>query len=143
MGGARPVSGTRRAIGAVLVVDDDAACRDAMRTLLEDEGHRVICAADGVAALGAMRAEEIFLVLLDARMPEMDGPELRKRQLADVGLCAIPVVLVTADAALTLDDAVVVLRKPFEADALLRIVATHAESHASREDSRAVLRNDR
>jgi CheY-like chemotaxis protein len=127
-------SGTRRAIAAVLVVDDDDGIREALRALLEDEGYRVYCAEDGIEALAMMRSQELFLVLLDGRMPGMDAAEVRRRQLEDPRLREVPVVLVTADTSIALDADVMVVRKPFEADELLEIVAAYSQSHAVRVD---------
>jgi CheY-like chemotaxis protein len=66
----------------VLVVDDDADVTDTMREILEDEGHRVFVAGDGIRALEVVHAERPDLVLLDLEMPKMDGrhflAEMRK-----------------------------------------------------------------
>ena len=59
----------------VLVVDDDPEIRRTLRGVLEDEGHRVAEAADGVQALEAMEQRRFDAVLLDVNMPEMGGLE--------------------------------------------------------------------
>jgi two-component system cell cycle sensor histidine kinase/response regulator CckA len=111
----------------VLVVDDERALRQAIRHLLEAEGHTVLEAANGVEALQLFRQrqDEIDLVLLDLLMPEMDGGE------ALVALRAIdadvPIILSSGfDATETLDRArgevSGVLSKPFRASELLRVV---------------------
>lgn len=58
----------------VLVADDDETVREATRLLLEDAGYAVAEAADGAAALGALRASaEPLVVLLDIAMPGVSG----------------------------------------------------------------------
>ena len=67
------MSGTAQQAGRVLVVDDDAAIRQAVRLHLEREGFVVCCAADGREALDALETQQIQLVLMDVMMPRMDG----------------------------------------------------------------------
>lgn len=57
----------------VLLVDDDPAIRLVVVATLEGEGHAVRAAAGGAAALELLRRERVDLVLLDMRMPGMDG----------------------------------------------------------------------
>ncbi len=59
--------------GRILVVDDDAAIRQAVRLHLEKEGFAVLCAANGQEALDAVAQDEVQLVLMDVMMPRMDG----------------------------------------------------------------------
>lgn len=59
--------------GVVLVVDDDSAIRDVVREALEFDGYRVVTAEDGAAGLAALQDIEPCLVLLDMRMPVLDG----------------------------------------------------------------------
>src|SRR5260221_306150 len=60
----------------VLIVDDDAGIRDALRMILEYEGYEVLTAPDGKTALGDLERERIDAVLLDIKMPGMDGFEV-------------------------------------------------------------------
>ena len=57
----------------LLVVDDDRAFRLSTSALLREEGHDVDVAEDGASAVAAMRASRYDLVLLDLRMPGIDG----------------------------------------------------------------------
>jgi CheY-like chemotaxis protein len=59
----------------ILVVDDEPAFREMVKLVLEDEGHEVLAAANGVEALKTLRARigELSLVVLDLRMPGIDG----------------------------------------------------------------------
>ena len=83
--------------GRVLVVDDDASFRGALREHLETEGYSVVEAANGLAALGRLRAGlRPSVIIFDLMMPVMDGWDFRDGQLSDPELRDIPVVLVTA-----------------------------------------------
>ena len=62
----------------VLVVDDNADARDAMKFLLEEEGHEVRTAGDGPAALEEARIRPPEVVLLDIGLPGMDGYEVAR-----------------------------------------------------------------
>jgi DNA-binding response OmpR family regulator len=77
----------------VLVVDDDETVREVVVDYLRAASHRVSEAADGPAALEAVRGERPDLVVLDVMMPGIDGHEVcrRLRRAGDV-----PVVLLTA-----------------------------------------------
>ncbi len=59
--------------GPVLVVDDDQPIRTVVTWILEDEGYRVDSAVHGKAALEAIAHEAPRAILLDMRMPVMDG----------------------------------------------------------------------
>ncbi len=80
----------------VLVVDDDAAARELLRSALERDGWRVSEAADGKAALERIAGERPALVLLDLMMPEMDGFEFLEALRAAPGREDVPVVVLTA-----------------------------------------------
>ena len=77
----------------ILVADDEPEIRDLLKLYLENEGYKVIEAADGRAALSLLRKEEPNLCVLDIMMPEMDGyrvlQELRKES-------NVPVIILSA-----------------------------------------------
>ena len=79
----------------VLVADDTESIRSLFRKLLVADGHDVICAPDGAAALDAVRARPPDVVLLDITMPQLDGLEVCRRLKADPITRLTPVVLVT------------------------------------------------
>ncbi|HEU5433571.1 MAG TPA: response regulator [Thermomicrobiales bacterium] len=115
----------------VLVVDDEAAIRELARLALEDEGYRVCGAATGVEALAAVERERPDLVLSDIWMPQMDGLTLAGR-LTGLG---IPVILMSAIATAVDLPGVPLLRKPFDLDRLLGLVAArlrHSRGGAAR-----------
>ncbi len=58
---------------SILVVDDNEANRSLARSTLEDEGYRVVLANGGAEAVAAFEREHPDCVLLDVRMPEVDG----------------------------------------------------------------------
>jgi CheY-like chemotaxis protein len=81
----------------VLVVDDDPGVREVLAQALEEElGARVVVAVSGEDALARVREERPGLVLLDLRMPGMDGAAFCRRVRADPRSAGIPVVAVTA-----------------------------------------------
>lgn len=87
---------TSLAWGKVLVVDDNEVNRDVLGRRLEREGYRPTMAASGVEALAMLAAARFDLVLLDIRMPEMDGFEVLRRMKASPAMMDIPVVLISA-----------------------------------------------
>ena len=117
----------------VLVVDDDAGVRESFRLTLEDH-YDVVDVPDGLRALDAVRASQVDLVLLDIRLPEMDGIEVLERIKAiDEGVEVVLVTAVrtvrTAVAAMKLG-AFDYLTKPFEEDELLAVIARALEKRA-------------
>ncbi len=77
-GDRRPTIGNLQAPGTVLtspilVVDDDTSIRAAISEILESEGYPVITASDGASALRQIEDARPVLVLLDMRMPGMNG----------------------------------------------------------------------
>jgi DNA-binding response OmpR family regulator len=60
----------------ILVIDDNAAIRELLRFLLEEEGYEVSEAADGAEGLQRYQADPADLVITDLKMPGMDGLEL-------------------------------------------------------------------
>ena len=80
----------------ILVVDDDPVNRRLLTHLLEQEGHRVDTAVDGLQALERLQTDPFDVVLLDVLMPEMDGYEVLSRMRDDAVLRHIPVLMITA-----------------------------------------------
>jgi two-component system, response regulator FlrC len=110
---------------SVLVVEDDAALREALLDTLRSAGLSVLSAADAPAALQLLESEDIALVISDVQMPGQNGYELLTaiRQLRP----ELPVVLMTAFG--TVAQAVAAMRegatdyivKPFDAQALIEM----------------------
>ncbi len=87
---------TGAAIRRVLVMDDDYHVRPTLVRLLRDSGFVVAEAADGPAGLAQIAADPPDLVLLDTRMPGLDGFELLRRLKRDPAHRHIAVVVLTA-----------------------------------------------
>jgi len=82
----------------VLVVDDDAVLRDALREALAGEGFRAGCVDNGREAIDVLRAgARPSVILLDLHTPEMDGLEFRRLQRSDPAIADIPVIVLTGD----------------------------------------------
>jgi chemosensory pili system protein ChpA (sensor histidine kinase/response regulator) len=82
----------------VLVVDDDDDIRDAIVTLLELEGYRALGAGDGLHALDEIRGRgRPNVILLDLRMPRMNGEELAAVLRGDPTLASAPIVVLSGD----------------------------------------------
>lgn len=84
----------------VLVADDTESVRSLFNRLLEADGHEVITAADGAAALDAIHHSHPDVILLDVTMPLVDGLEVCRRLKADPATRLTPVVLVTGQTGL-------------------------------------------
>lgn len=113
------------AAAPILVVDDDESIREFVSVALADEGYRVLTAADGAAALELVRYQSPGVILLDMRMPIMDGWEFSRAYQRTPAPHA-PIVVVTAarDAAARAAQihADGYLAKPFDLEELLDIV---------------------
>ncbi len=117
------MTGGRRKL--VLVVDDEQEILDVAALVLEDEGYAVKTASNGQKALGVIAEQVPDLILLDMRMPVLDGwgfvREYRSRYDHSV-----PIVVITAaaSAAKRAEEigAVGYLEKPFDIDALVGVV---------------------
>jgi len=117
----------------ILVVDDDPGVRESFRLILEDH-YDVLDVPDGPRALDVASASQIDLVLLDIRLPGMDGIEVLERIKAiDEGIEVILVTAVktvrTAVAAMKLG-AFDYLTKPFEEEELLSLARRALERRA-------------
>jgi CheY-like chemotaxis protein len=122
-------SGPGLARRPVLVVDDDKDIRETLQELIEDEGYEVSTARNGSEALERIRERRPGLVVLDLFMPGMDGPEFRRRQLADPAVAGVPVVVISAAAGL--EERVASMRpsahleKPIDLDELLHLISRY------------------
>ena len=80
----------------VLLIEDDAGTREAMRDLLAAHGYSVVCAPDGTAALALLHSDvRPCVIVLDLMMSGLSGDDFRRAQLADQAIRDIPVILVS------------------------------------------------
>jgi two-component system, chemotaxis family, chemotaxis protein CheY len=111
--------------GYVLVVEDDDEIRDFVALLLEGEGYAVRTARNGAEALDVVRDNAPRLILLDMRMPVMDGWGFARAYRTQPGPHA-PILVMTAarDAAQRAHEiqADAYLAKPFDLDDLMSLV---------------------
>lgn len=78
----------------ILIVEDERAARQALTSLLSDEGYEVLSAADGATARSLALQHEPDLILLDIRLPDMDGLTVLEKLRA--GYCDSAVIVMTA-----------------------------------------------
>lgn len=122
----------------VLIIDDEPGVRWSLQHLLEGNGFRVATASSGVEALKSLKASEFCIVLVDAKLPDIDGIDLARRIRIETP-CQSPLILVSG---YFYDDEAVVrevlsLRlfaafamKPIIHDALIRLVRDAISKHA-------------
>jgi two-component system response regulator FixJ len=124
-------------VPTVHIVDDDEAIRQSISFMLRKAGYKVDVYVSGVHFLKEVTRETRGCVLLDVRMPEVDGLEVQAR-LAAQGI-ALPVVMLTGHGDVTLAvravkaGAIEFLEKPFERTALLAAIE-EALDQAGRND---------
>jgi signal transduction histidine kinase/DNA-binding response OmpR family regulator len=82
----------------VLVCEDNTVNQRVMRALLEREGHRVIVAGDGRAALRVLAESAVDVILMDVQMPEMDGITAARLIRERPEWQNVPIVAITAHA---------------------------------------------
>lgn len=112
----------------VLVVEDDAAIIELLRFLLEQEGLEVEVAQDGLEALDKMEVWSPDLVLLDLRLPKLEGMDVLWEMRQNPKWSNIPVIIISVDSSpqtmlqgwrLGVDSYFI---KPFDPDELIRVV---------------------
>ena len=124
-------------MATILIVDDNADCRDIAAETLALGGHETAEAADGRAALARLAQGGVALVLLDIDMPDMNGVEILKAIRGNPATAGLPVIAHTAIAspddrdyfrARGFDD---LLCKPVATGALARMCALWLEKKAA------------
>ena len=118
-------------VGSVLIVDDEFSMRDSLVHWFEKDGYRTGSAQDGREALQRLEEQDWDAVLLDIKMPGMDGLELQRR-IREVDP-ELPIIMITAFA--SVDSAVQALKegafdyvtKPIDPDELSHLVRRAVE----------------
>src|SRR6476620_5949568 len=112
----------------VLLVEDHQSSADGYAELLIGAGYRVARAKNGYEALVEVSREAPSIVLLDLKLPKLDGWELLQRLKADAAMASVPIIVVTGDSLPTHHEmarsrgAVAVLSKPIVPGELLTVV---------------------
>ncbi len=112
----------------VLVVDDDAELLGMVDMVLEGAGYRVITATNGYEALQLLAREKPAIILLDMKMPGMDGWKFAREFRSRYGHLAPIVVLTAAEDARKRAEEIGAdgyLGKPFDIEELIRVVRCH------------------
>jgi DNA-binding NarL/FixJ family response regulator len=79
----------------ILVVDDEPQNIELLEAYLVPQGYEIVKAANGEEALGKLSGNQIDLILLDVKMPDMDGFEVTRRVRQDNTHRLLPIILVT------------------------------------------------
>jgi DNA-binding NtrC family response regulator len=136
--------------GRILVVDDEATVRESLQEWFRMDGHEVDTAGDAMEALQRLQEHEsgYDIVLLDIRMPGMDGMELQQR----IHALAPDIVIIMITAFAAVDTAVSALKsgaydyvtKPFDPDHLSRLITTALQQQrGKREAAHDAARSER
>src|SRR5712675_131575 len=126
----------------ILIIDDESAIRDSLKMTLEYEGYEVIGAATGQEGIALVERETPDLVLLDVKMPGMDGLEVldRLRALND----ALPVVVVSGHGTIstaveaTKKGAFDFIEKPFASERVLVSLRNALDQRQLRDENRSL-----
>jgi diguanylate cyclase (GGDEF)-like protein len=124
----------------ILIVDDTPASLKLLHDTLASEGFRVRPINNGELALRSARIEPPELILLDVRMPGLDGFEVCRRLKEDAALMSIPVIFISAAA--DVEDKLAAfhaggvdyITKPFRREEVLARATTHIELFRSRQE---------
>ncbi len=107
----------------ILIVDDEQAMTEELKEILQNQGYDVLVASDGIQALENFRNHQFKLVLLDIKMPKMDGVETYRRMRKINS--EVPIIIVTGSFAKKHAEQVLkegaqgVVYKPFDVEKFL------------------------
>jgi two-component system, chemotaxis family, chemotaxis protein CheY len=113
--------------GNILIVDDSAAIRKAMRFILEKEGYKVTEASNGADCISKIQ-NDTDLIISDVNMPEMDGVEMLKKIRESGPYKTLPVIILTTVSQEEMKQkgkdmgATAWLLKPFKPENLLTVI---------------------
>lgn len=134
VGAAAPDAAPDRAVAPearpILLIEDDAGMRLMLLLALEDAGYAVQLAEHGAEAQQHLATIRPRLILLDMRMPVMDGPTFLQWLYGQTEIAPPPVILMTAYHELdpaTRQLGLPAITKPMRIDALLELIRQYAE----------------
>jgi CheY-like chemotaxis protein len=124
--------GTHR-VATILVVDDEEPVVDLLTDILEDDGHTVIPAYNGRAALEIVAHQQPDIVISDVMMPFVDGIQLCKRLREEHDAKSLPVILMSAALPpdLSTSGANAFLGKPFDIDRFDNLISRYIREKES------------
>ena len=111
----------------ILLAEDHPFISDAVKQLLENDGHAVTVASDGIQTITKLNQEPFDIALIDVHMPELDGMEVIRRFQASNPHSDTKIFLLTADATLALRQqaeqlGVKIIQKPFSRTQLVKYI---------------------
>ncbi len=115
----------------ILIVEDSADNQQLLEIILTSRGYQVQCASNGHEALEMLLELSILpnLILLDARMPVMDGYEFRALQSKNERIKNIPVLVMTGDSderiGRQMNEPCAVLVKPLRLNSVIEAISLH------------------
>ena len=116
-------------MGTILIVDDERDMVRMMSRILEERGHRVVCASSRESALELLHTDDIDLAIIDRDLPQLHGREVTSHIRAQPATEKLPIVTMTAvhvslpDASAAVESGVdEFLFKPFMAETLINNV---------------------
>ncbi|MBN2831410.1 MAG: response regulator [Candidatus Omnitrophica bacterium] len=120
----------------ILIIDDDPDIRDVLKLTLSEEKYEILEACDGEEALKIIHENQPDLILLDYKIPKVDGREVCRRIKKDLLLRHLPIIMVTGKGDINdkvvgmdagADDYVVKPFEPKELMARIRMILRHTE----------------
>jgi len=116
----------RHAVQTILVVDDELGAIEVVATSLEDEGYRVLSAANGRHGLEKLAEGSVDVAVIDFMMPLLDGAAMGRAMKENPVFRGIPIIMMSAVGESLVrerfDGYTAFLRKPFRITALLEVV---------------------
>jgi two-component system cell cycle response regulator CpdR len=112
-------------LATILIVDDEAPIRSAVRRFLQIKGHNVVEACDGVEALELLAVRSVDMAIVDLMMPRMNGIELidrMKSKYPETGIVVISGYSDIKDLSTSQPNVATILKKPFELQNLAEAV---------------------
>jgi len=122
------VTSDNRPKKTILLVQSDVAFSEALRLVLKAEGYSVLVAANGDDAFDLLQRHALpDIILLDLKLPVMDGYEFRQNQMQDPTLASIPVIVLAAPDEIADEQADLLghvgrVQKPIDADVVLAAI---------------------